>query len=117
VNPWTVKYKAALLAAALVGAAGAGWVTNGWRMGKRIEAQRADYFQARARRGDDYQDALVKAAETANTRTREAQALLSRARLAKAKSLASASQTAPKGPTFECLNTPLPDPYLETFRQ
>lgn len=111
------KYKAVLIAAAFVGATGAGWVAQGWRMGKRIEAQRADYAEAKGRRGQAYADTLAQAATMASTRITEAQALLAQARAAKAKALEDVARLAPKGPEFDCRKLPLPNDYLEIFRQ
>lgn len=115
------KYRRAICAAAIVtGAVGlvtSGWVAQGWRMGKKIEAQRADYAEAKGRRGQEYANTLARASEAASTRITEAQALLTQARAIKAKALAQAAQTAPKGPEFACRDLPLPDDYLETFKQ
>lgn len=111
------KYKGVLIAAALVGSAGTGWVANGWRLGKKIEATKVEYFQAKARRGEDFANTMAQAAKTASSHITEAQALLKQARAAKALALAETAAKAPKGPQFDCLNTPLPDDYLETFRK
>lgn len=116
-NPLTTKYKAALLAGALLASAGAGWVTNGWRLGKTMAKQESAHWQAKARRGQDYADALARAAETASGRITEAQALLQQARAAKAKALRESAQKAPTGPEFACRDKSLPEDYLETFRQ
>ena len=111
------KYKYAFVAAGAVGLVAAGWAAQGWRMGKKIEAQRADYAEAKGRRGQAYADTLATAALAASTRITEAQALLNQARAAKAKALADVARLAPTGPPFECRNLPLPDDYLETFRK
>jgi hypothetical protein len=110
-------YKAYLVAAALVGAAGAGWFANGWRLGKKVEAQKADYYQARARRGEDYADTLVKAAQTASGRIQEAQAILEQARRIKAQAVKDAAAKGPQGAEWECLDRPLPADYVEEFRK
>lgn len=112
-----VKYKAALLTAALVGSAAGGWVANGWRLGKKAQAVQTDYWQARARRGEDYSDTLVKAAHTASGRIQEAQALQEQARKVKTAALAEAAQKAPTAAQYACLDTPLPEDYLEVFRK
>lgn len=106
-----------ILAAVTVAAGGSAWTAQGWRMGKRLEAQRADYAEAKGRRGQAYADTMAQAAQAATIRVTEAQALLAQARDIKAKALAEAAQKAPKGPAFDCLKVPLPDDYLETFRQ
>lgn len=111
------KYKAVLVAAALVGSAGAGWLAQGWRMGKRIEAQRADYAEAKGRRGQAYADTLAQASLAATARITEAQAILSQARAIKAKALAETAAKAPTAPQFACRETPLPETYLETYRK
>jgi hypothetical protein len=116
-NPFLLKYKVALIAAAFAGAAGAGWVANGWRLGKKLAAQESEYFQARARRGEDYADTLVKAAATAGETIRESQVILAHARTFKAKALAETRAKAPTAPEYGCLDKPLPEDYLETFRK
>jgi hypothetical protein len=111
------QYKAALLAAALVGSAGAGWLANGWRQGKKLEAQKAQYWEAKARRGQSYSDTLAQAATAASGRITEAQAILKRARAQAQALVAEAAQNAPKGPEYQCREKPLPETYLETFRK
>jgi hypothetical protein len=111
------QYKAVLIAAGAVGLVTSGWVAQGWRMGKKIEAQRADYAEAKGRRGQAYADTLAQAATLASGRITEAQALLTQARATKARALAEAAQTAPKGPEFACRDIPLPETHLETYRQ
>lgn len=111
------KYKAALIAAGAVGLVASGWVAQGWRMGKRIESQRADYAEAKGRRGQAYADTLAQAAMAASTRITEAQALMTQARALKALALETLAATAPQGPEFDCRNHALPETYLENYRQ
>lgn len=111
------KYKTALIAAGALGLVTSGWVAQGWRMGKRIEAQRADYAEAKGRRGQEYANTLAQASLVASGRITEAQVLLSQARATRAAALALTALRAPTGPTFDCRNYPLPHDYLETFRQ
>jgi hypothetical protein len=115
-NPLLVKYKVALIVAAFGATATAGWAANGWRLGKKLAAQESKYFQARARRGEEYADTLVQAARTASARIEEAQVILDQARAFKAKALRDTAAKAPTSPEFQCLDKPLPETYLETFR-
>lgn len=111
------KYKAALLAGALVASAGAGWVGNGWRMGKKLEAQKATFYQAKGRRAEDYANALVAGARAANAAVAESQAILAKARGEAKRLVAEATAKAPTTGEFACRQEALPEDYLEVFRQ
>lgn len=111
------KYKAALMAGALVAAAGAGWMGNGWRLGKKLADQRTDFYQAKGRRADDYANALVAGARNANAAVLEAHAILARARGEAKRLVAEAAAKAPTTGQFACRQDALPEDYLEVFRQ
>jgi hypothetical protein len=109
------KYRAAIVACCGAACFFCGWQANSWRLGKNLEAQRADYAETKGRRGQAYADTLAQAALA--TSARIAEALLRQARAVKAKALAEAAQRAPTAPEYACRDKPLPDDYLETFRQ
>jgi len=115
-SPYRRYAKAAAIGVATVALVGTGALVEHWRMRGKLAAHKADYYQSRARRGEDYADALVRAAQMATRRTEEAQALLSQARATRAKALANTAHKAPNTPEWACLDKPLPPDYLETFR-
>lgn len=99
-----------MAAAALVGAGASGALVEHWRLGNKYQAAKAARVSALNERQSK---AMVEALEV----TTRLQKALTAAWKANAALVAKAVQDAPKGPQWDCRQTPLPETYLENFRK
>lgn len=108
--PWVRAAKALAVGLLVVGLFAAGWVTNGWRLSAQIERKEAARQVALTTR-------QAKAMEEVLGLVTASQAALKAERKANAALVRKAAQTAPTAPTYACRDVPLPEDYLEAFRQ
>lgn len=109
-NPYARAIKLGAILLLAVGLFAAGWQVNGWRLGAQIERKEAARQTALTAR-------QAKAMGEALEAVTAAQARLAAERKANAALVAKAAQEAPTAPAYDCRKAPLPETYLETFRQ
>lgn len=116
-NPYARWIKLAAIALAAAALVSAGWVTNGWRLGKDIAELQTDVARKEATRQTALNERQQKAIGDALGAVTAAQVALTTARKVNASLVSKAAQSAPKAPQYACRDIPLPDDYLEDFRQ
>jgi hypothetical protein len=109
--------KALVLAAVAVGAGGAAWTVNGWRLGKELAEVKASQQAANASRSRVYAEQRDKALGEMVDQVLEGRRTLAAVRAANARKLAELRAAQPAGAEYACRQLPLPDTYLEKFRK
>jgi hypothetical protein len=114
----TIYRKALVLAAVAAAGASGAWAVQGWRMGKQLAEQKATYQARDIRRTNVALEDWHKAGHQAAQEVLDAKAKLRIQRQANAALLAKLQAArAQLGPDFACMDKPLPESYLETFRK
>lgn len=112
-------YTKVLIAAGIAAAsASSAWAVQGWRMGQKLAEQQAAHQTKDIRRQAVALTEWNQAAHKSAQELMDAKAKLRAQRLANASLLAKVQeQAAQLGPEFACMDTPLPEAYLERFRK
>jgi len=116
-NPYTRYAKAAAILLASLGLMSAGWTANGWRLGEKLAHLELAVERKQVARQTALTERQQKAQQDALEAVSKAQERLAAERKANAKASQKAAEAAPKAPEFACRNLPLPELYLEEFRQ
>lgn len=117
IPPWVTAYRKALvLAAVAVGAGGAAWTINGWRLGKELAEVKATQASANATRQGAYAMQRDKAMGELVDQVIEGRRTLAAVRAENARKLAAMRAAQPAEAAYDCRKLPLPPSYLETFK-
>lgn len=116
-NPYARYAKAAAALLAALGLLAAGWTAQGWRLGERMARLELAVERKQVARQTALTERQQKAQQAALEAVQTAQAKLAAMRKDNKKASQKAAEAAPKGPEFACLDLPLPELYLEGYRQ
>jgi hypothetical protein len=121
INPYASYVKALAIAAASASLLAAGWTANGWRLGERMARLELAVERKQVARQTALTERQQKAQQAALEAVRQAQGRLVAERRANAKAVQKAAEAAPEAtaPAGTCVDRrePLPEKYLEEFRQ
>jgi hypothetical protein len=117
VPPWITAYRKVLVLGAVAAAsAAAGWTVQGWRKGKELADLQTNHAQAEVRRQTAVGVEWAQATKGAMDSLAAAKQLLADERRRNAAKLAAVRAAQPTAPEFACRQLPLPETYLDSFR-
>lgn len=116
-NPYAVYAKALAVGALCASLVAVGWVANGWRLGENVAQMEAKLAGKEAARHAALSERQARAMQDSLSAVLEANKRLQAERARNASLAKALAKSAPRGPEFACRDLPLPESYLENFRQ